>query len=92
MLTIKEFNSLPDGEIFATGILPNSPEGLFMNRDGGNLRWIAIKGLGYDWCIYCHWDYHDEEWISQRGDKVHNTLHIKMCVPCDDDVFARYRT
>ena len=44
MLTEEKFKELPRGEIFATGILPNSNEGLFMTRDGGDLKWVAIKG------------------------------------------------
>jgi hypothetical protein len=90
-LTKKEFDEIPRGEVFATGVLPNSPEGLFMTNDGGNLRWVAKKGYGYDWAVYCHWDWHDEEWVTQHGDKVHGEDHIKKCVPCDDEVFKLYR-
>lgn len=89
--TKEDFDLIPVGNIFATGVLPNSPDGLFMTRAGGNLRWIAKKGYANDWCIYCHWDYHDEEWIAQNGDKLHNEEHIKKCVPCDEEVFKSYR-
>ena len=91
MLTKKEFDNLSHNEVFATGVLPNSPEGLFMTRDGGNLRWVAIKGNWTDWTIYCHWDYNTVEWIKQSGDKLHNTGHIKLCVPCEEEVFNLYR-
>lgn len=47
-LTLKEFDSLPLGEVFATGVLPNSPEGIFMTNNGGELRWVAKKGWGHD--------------------------------------------
>jgi hypothetical protein len=93
MLTKKEFDKLPLGEIFATGVLPNSPEGLFMtnSNSGKMLRWIAKKGWGYDWCIYCYWDEWDTEEIAQSGDKVTSELHIKKCVPCTDEIFKIYR-
>ena len=91
MLTKTEFDKLSPGEIFAAGILPNSPEGIFMTRDGGDLRWVAVKGYGNDWTIYCHWDYNSVEYIKQSGDKLHNENHIKLCVPCEEDVYKLYR-
>ena len=91
ILTEAKFKKIPRGEIFATGVLPNSPEGLFMTTSGGELRWIAKKGHGYDWAIYCHWAYWTEFEIASNGDKVTNEHHIKRCVPCDDVVFKLYR-
>jgi len=91
MLTEKEFNDLKSGETFATGVLPNSPEGLFMTRNGGELRWVGIKGYANDWSIYCHWVDNSVEWIKRHGDKVINEHHIKKCVPCDELVFKKYR-
>jgi hypothetical protein len=90
-LTKAEFDKLPDGQVFATGVLPNSPEGLFMTNNGGELRWVAKKGWGYDWAIYCHWCDKSPEWIEQHGDKVHAEEHIKRCVNCDDELFKMYR-
>ena len=91
MLTKKEFDNLTPGEVFATGIQPNSPEGIFMTRDGGNLRWVAVKGWGNDWTAYCHWESNSVEYVKQSGDKPHNEQHIKMCVPCEDSVYNLYR-
>lgn len=90
-LTEEKFKKLPHSGIFATGVLPNSPDGLFMTNSGGELRWIAKKGGGYDWAIYCHWDSWTEIEIASNGDKVHNEHHIKRCVPCTDEVFKLYR-
>jgi len=93
MLTLKEFNLLPADEVFATGILPNTPEGLFMTNEneGEMLRWVAKKGYGYDWCIYCFWDFWNIEKVAQSGDKVTSEDHIRRCVPCEDEVFKLYR-
>ena len=91
MLTLKEFDALPLGEVFATGVLPNSLEGIFMTNDGGELRWVAKKGWGHDWAIYCHWISHNFKWVTEHGDKVHQENHIKRCVPCGNEVFKIYR-
>jgi hypothetical protein len=91
MITLKEFKELPFGEVFSTGILPNSPEGIFMTNTGGNLRWVAKKGEINDWVVYCHWEDKTVEWIAQHGDKVQNTENIKRCVQCEDDVLKLYR-
>ena len=91
MLTKKEFDKLTPGEIFATGVQPNSPEGLFMTRDGGNLRWVATKGYGNDWACYCQYELMAVEDVKKYGDKLHNEQHIKLCVPCEEEVFKLYR-
>lgn len=59
--------------------------------DGGELRWVAVKGYANDWTIYCHWSYNNEKWIEKHGDKVCNERNIKKCITCNDDVFKRYR-
>lgn len=90
-MTLIEFDEIPKGIIFATGVLPNSDEGIFMTRNGGDLRWIAKKGHGNDWCIYCFWSSFSEDYIAKHGDKVIDKTHIMRCVPCNEDVFKRYR-
>lgn len=94
ILTIEKLESIIPGTIFARGELPNSPEGIYMtdNDRARMLRWLAVKGHGYDdWAIYCGWA--DQEWdeIRSNGDKVHNKDAIQKCVPCDEEVFKRYR-
>ena len=91
VLTKEIFDKLRDGEIFATGILPNSPEGLFMTSVGGELKWVAVKGYGNDWIIYCNWVYKSDEWIKRHGDKITSESNIKKCIQCDDEIFNLYR-
>ena len=95
MLTLKELQAFPDGEVFATGVLPNNHIGIFLTntREGDGLRWVAKKGWGYtDWAIYAHWDdEHDTAWIADHGDKVTTDHNIQRCVPCEDDVLKLYR-
>lgn len=90
-LTKKEFLELPFREIFDSGVLPNSPDGIYMTNNGGELRWVAVKGGWQDWSIYCHWSYHSDDWVKENGDKVCNINHIKKCVNCDPDVLKLYR-
>jgi len=90
-LTLKEFNKIKPEEIFARGIIENSPKGLFMTNNGGMLRWIAIKGYGNDWAIYAHWDYQTEEYIKEEGNKVTANEDIRKLVSCTNEVFALYR-
>ena len=62
-----------------------------MNDTRRELRWVAVRGGIYDWCIYCHYSDKDENWIRKFGDKVYTKSHIKKLVPCDDEAFALYR-
>jgi uncharacterized protein with PIN domain len=91
MFTKERFDKLPYGQVFATGVLANSPDGIFMTRDGGELRWVAKKGWGNDWAIYCHWADKTVEWVTEHGDKVYTEEYIKRCVQCDDELFNMYR-
>jgi hypothetical protein len=97
MLTLELFKQIPNGDVFAMGVLPDSPDGINMSGSGKLLRWIAKKGdSGLDWAIYCHWktkiswDY-EMEFIRTSGDKVHDTQNILACVNCDTKVLDLYR-
>lgn len=48
MLTLKEFDLLPKGEVFATGVLPNSFAGIFMTNDGG----LEMQKCRMDYAIW----------------------------------------
>lgn len=91
MLTIEKFNEVPNGAIIAMGISPNSEDGTFMTNSGGELRWVAKKGYGNDWAVYCYWSHASIEYVMQHGDKVTSESNIKKCVPCTDEVFNLYR-
>lgn len=91
ILTLETFKLILAEQPFAEGILPNSPEGIFMTHGGGELRWIAVKGGADDWTVYCHWSTSSANWIRFHGDKVTNEKHIRRCVRCSDEVFKLYR-
>lgn len=91
MLTLKDLKAMQSNLIFATGVVENSPLGIFMSRSGGMLRWVAVRGGIWDWAIYCHWEDKSKEWIRDYGDKVHDEVIIKTLVPCTDEAFKMYR-
>ena len=91
MLTRDMLAAMPADTIFATGVLIDDENGLFMTGSGKELRWCAVRGGIDDWAIYCHFADNDEEWIRRHGDKVHDERNIKRCVPCNDRAFERYR-
>ena len=92
-LTLEKFNLIEAGDIIDIGLLPNSPNGLFMtDRDQGRLLcWVAKKGYGDDWAIYCQWTDKSIDHILNNGDKVTGEMNIKTCLPCDDEVYNKYR-
>ena len=91
MLTLQQLKAMPPITVFATSEAENSPEGIFMTRDGGALRWVAVRGRMWDWAIYCHWSDKSIEWIEAHGDKVYDKATIRRLVPCDDEAFKMYR-
>ena len=92
-MTIEEYNLIPNNSIIAKGVIPNSPEGIFMteHRKGDNLIWIAKKSYYGEWAIYVHWEDNGEEYVLNYGDKLYSPPDIKKLIPCDDEVFNLYR-
>jgi len=91
MLTIEDFNAIPDGKVFLRGELPDSRLGLHMAGSGQQLRFVAKKGYGNDWAVYCHFSNKDWEYIEQHGDKVSIKYNILRALPCTEEVFKLYR-
>jgi len=91
MLTRQMLEAMPEGTIFATGVMLDNADGLFMTGSGKELRWVAVRGRIADWAIYCHFADKSVEWIRHLGDKVHDNRNILRCVTCDDTALACYR-
>ena len=93
MLTLDDFNKINACSIIAKGEMQNSPLGIFMTneRQGDLLKWIAVKGFGNDWAIYCHWAEKSYDFVKQSGDKISTEVNICHCVPCEDEVMRLYR-
>lgn len=91
MLTLQKLKEMEPHQVIDTGTAFDDTNGLFMANTGKMLRWVAVRGGIHDWCIYCHYDYHDVEWIKRNGDKVTSKIHIERLVPCDDEAFKMYR-
>jgi hypothetical protein len=91
MLTLKQLKNMPANTVFATGVANDTPDGLYANGTGQELRWVAVRGDIYDWTIYYHFSYNDINWIKRNGDKLFGKELIKKLVECDDEAFRLYR-
>lgn len=93
MLTIKMLKDMPEGTVFAQGIVENSPEGIYMtNSDiGRKMCWIAKRGGIHDWAIYIHWADRSVDWIKENGDKIRGIENITKLVTCDEEALQMYR-
>lgn len=90
-LTIDQLRAMQPGKIFATGVIPDGPDGVNMTNSGKELRWVACRGGIHDWAIYIHWSENSAEWVKDNGDKVHGEHYIRKLVPCDNEAFGMYR-
>jgi len=93
-ITNEIFEKIDDENIFASGVIENSPEGIYMtnNKQGSLLLWVAVKGYGGFWAIYVSWfNMVSIESCSRIGDKLTPEL-AKKCIDCDDKVFKKYRS
>lgn len=99
MLTKEMLQAMPEKTIFATGIISNSPEGVYMTDEhlGRNLRWVAKRGEIHDWTIYMDWEVNTLSKAQQInncalfGDKLTSIPNIRKLVPCDDVALSLYR-
>lgn len=92
-LTIEDLNEMESSLPFASGTIPNSPQGIYMtnNRVGDKLLWVAKRGRINDWAIYIHWEENGETFVINHGVKVRQKDHIKKLVPCTDEALKNYR-
>lgn len=91
MLTLQTLKDMKPGQIIASGVMADVPDGLYMAGTGRNLLWVAKRGGIHDWAIYCHFQENGVDYVISNGDKVTDEKHIKMLVPCDDEAFDMYR-
>lgn len=90
-LTLEKLKAMEPGQMFATGLTTDNPEGINMARSGKQLKWVAVRGEIYDWAIYIHFSKYSIGQVASEGDKVIFKEHIKKLVPCDDEAFKMYR-
>lgn len=91
MLTLQMLEAMPSGTIFAQGKIVDSPKGINMDNTGQLLSWVAKKGGGDDWAIYCHFADHSIDYIVHHGNKVTSKQNILTLVPCNEEALERYR-
>lgn len=91
IITKQLFNKIPDGQIFATGFIEDTPEGCNMTGNGQLLRFIAKKGSNDDWCVYVHTADKSLDFIRSNGDKIQNPSNILKCVEVEESLLEQYR-
>ena len=89
MLNLEEFSKLPEG-IFRTGICSNSPTGAFMTREGGVLKYVAVKWNSENWGVYIGRVAQSDESIKRGGDFIHNKETVKGLVSFEPEVMELY--
>lgn len=88
--TIENFEAAKPDEVIAIGLAFDNQYGLHMQGTGKKLRWVAVKGYGDDWTMYCGWDYQSEQSILAEGDKVPKSM-VKDVFDVDPALLQRYR-
>lgn len=90
LLTLKKLIRTPSRGVLAHGI--GTAINSMFNRDGKS-KWVAVKSRSgmQDWSIYFGPVSDTFEHIMDFGSKVYDGKIIKKLVPCDDEVFERYR-
>lgn len=94
MLTLKELEGMPSGNVFAQGTVEDSLKGINIANTGTKLKWVAVRGGIHDWAIYTDNPYSpldSFEKVVKFGNKVISAVNIRMLVPCDDEAFKVYR-
>lgn len=89
MLTLQQLKNMPPDTIFATGVVANHPNDIYLvnHRIGDEMVWVAQRGGYHDWAIYVNWKGAD----PLQGNKILTQEYIKQLVPCDDEAFSMYR-
>lgn len=99
-LSKERFESTPYGALISWGVIENSPDGVFMTRDGPKYLVLGSwKGEADDWAIYVMPTFFGPidppdnflEYLHGHGDKVHDARWIDRMVHADPEVNARYR-
>ena len=90
LMTIEEYNKLPQ-DIIRSGIISNSPTGVFMTRDENLplLRYVVVKRIE-GWVMYLGKLYQSATEIAIHGDKSNTDEYIRRCFPCTDEIFKLY--
>lgn len=92
MLTVEEFDKIPDGAIFRMGLISDSVTGCNIDGSDKLLKFVAKKGNANDWAVYVGRDEessYDE--VRYQGGKTFLPVNILNCVPCTTEVLKRYR-
>ena len=91
MLTRDEIINMPPQTIFAEGEAPDNEKGINYDRTNKMLRWVAIRGYGHDWAIYCAPASFNKLTTAKFGNKLSDKKTIQKLVKCDEEAIQMYR-
>ena len=93
-ITKEIYDKISEGDVFASGVIENKPEGIYMvsSSIGRLLRWVAVKGDGIPgrWRMYVLWAKASIDTVRNSGDKVLTNIYVRRAIDVDDEVFALY--
>jgi len=90
-MTSKLLEECPNGEVFACGVIEDSPYGIFLAGSKIALRWVAKKGDVEDFAVYVGPLKWSVSTVADRGDKVSDPETVKQLLQCDDEMLSHYR-
>jgi hypothetical protein len=62
-----------------------------MNRQGGKIRWVAVKGYADDFSFYVGSSILSEKFIAKYGDKISSINVIQRVTKFPYEVMQKYR-
>jgi len=84
-LTFAQLKQMEPVSIFASGT------GLYPEVENVPIKWVAVRGGIWDWCIYYLEENESKERIKTNGHKIFTKSIIKRLVPCTEEAFNMYR-
>lgn len=90
-LTLDDFRALPQGEVFAKGIVLDGQPYFNLSGQPYEFCWVAVKGHADDWTVYVAPREMGFYYAQSSGDKPMTESYIRYLVPCTDEVFRRFR-
>lgn len=91
MFDLEEYDKLPNGCIFRTGMISNTPSGIFMTRDDTIplLKFVLVKENEHFWSGFLGMPGHSDDYLLKHGDRI-PFLQIKKVLHCSEEIEKKY--
>lgn len=91
MIDLNLLNKANNGDIIATGLFDDSPQGYNWQGSGGLCRYVVKKGYGGDFAVYVGLLSWTENTIARQGDKVYNEKSLQRIFGVTEEALPLYR-